>query len=544
MGIALKRIFNGGIQRRPFTAFKRYEVTNVNYSSSFEISVLRGISDNDVLMEVSTSVDGEIAVDTFLTSSGGATRELNSIPQKVIWNTIDSTFFRGRRDIRLYDTASVVSIPQNKFGDAIKPRSIHGFDNSHNSEIGFSDKKISHEYGLILANELTSSTYIKGSDILLELGLDGEIQDRSGYGTFVNRVTPHKYTFVESNANIGKVVSLTDKTKPAITVNHADHFNRFNKEDDWAVSFWASIPPSQSVNPEAVGLVQKRTSWTHINDVGNIVTEIQPSIQYPFDISVYTETGSNAGKLRIMASNGDKTLNISSSDTYNDGQFHHYVVNKTGSNIVVSVDGTKTISSSYAFGGSVTNDRDIVIGKGFDLGDLTTAPRFSGSIGQVRLHSSALTDDEVSSLYDNSDSGSALQRPEIGYVFYNQGVMVISDPRPRYQNIFLGDGTWDYSSADYEFNYRSTKQVEEVSILCELKRNEFNVSTNPSLRIDHTDTDNRLKPMVTGSDFRPYITQIGLYNDGGELLAIAKLGSPLKKRRDVDVTVNVKFDID
>ena len=50
--------------------------------------------------------------------------------------------------------------------------------------------------------------------------------------------------------------------------------------------------------------------------------------------------------------------------------------------------------------------------------------------------------------------------------------------------------------------------------------------------------------MVTGSDFRPYITQIGLYNDNGQLLAIGKLGSPLKKRRDVDVTINVKFDID
>ena len=68
MGITLKRIFNGGIQRRPFKAFKRYEVTNANYSSSFEISVLRGISDNGILTEVSTSVNGEIAVDTFLTS--------------------------------------------------------------------------------------------------------------------------------------------------------------------------------------------------------------------------------------------------------------------------------------------------------------------------------------------------------------------------------------------------------------------------------------------------------------------------------------------
>jgi len=123
-------------------------------------------------------------------------------------------------------------------------------------------------------------------------------------------------------------------------------------------------------------------------------------------------------------------------------------------------------------------------------------------------------------------------------------MIITTDPRPRYQNIFLGNGDWEYTDRDYELNYRATKQVEEVSILCEVKRDEYNVSSNPSLRIAATDEDNRLKNMVTGSDFRPYITQIGLYNDNGQLLAIGKLGSPLKKRRDVDVTINVKFDID
>ena len=541
MGIALKRIFNGGIQRRPFKAFKRYEVTNVNYSSSFEISVLRGISDNDVLTEVSTSVDGEIAVDTFLTSSGGATSELNDIPQKIVWNGINSTFFKRRNEMRLYDTASIISIPQNKFGDAIKPKSISGYDDSHNSRIRFTDKKVTNEYGEILISELTSSTYIKGSDVLLDLKLDGEIKDRSGYDTKINRNNSQTYTFVESGINIGKVVELTDQTQ-SIIVNNDTHLNAFNKNDDWAVSFWASIPTSQSVNRDTVGLIQKRTSLTYVNDSGNAVTETENALQYPFDISFYTEQADDVGKILVKASDGSTTLELTSSNAYNDGTFHHYVLNKTGSRLHLTIDGEKDTNLQYEFGtGIVTNDRNVEIGRGFGYG---TTPAFSGSIGQVRLHKAALTDAEVASLTNNSDSGSALQRNQMGYVFYHQGIIVISDPRPRYQNIFLGDGDWDYTSAGYEFNYRSTKEIEEVSLLCEIKRNEFNVSQNPSLRIDGSDTDDRLKPMVTGSDFRPYITQIGLYNDGGELLAIAKLGSPLKKRRDVDVTVNVKFDID
>ena len=92
---------------------------------------------------------------------------------------------------------SVVSIPQNKFGDAVKPKSITGFDNSHNSTIRFSDVKKTHEYGHII-NELTSSTFIKSSDILLDLKLDGSDRDYSGFDNQVNPIKPYKYNYKDS----------------------------------------------------------------------------------------------------------------------------------------------------------------------------------------------------------------------------------------------------------------------------------------------------------------------------------------------------------
>jgi hypothetical protein len=541
MGIVFKKIFNGGVQSRPFKAHKRYEVTNVNHSSSFEISVLRGISDNGILTEVSTSVSGEIGVDTFLTSSGGVTRELNSIPQKIIWNSINSTFFKRRSDIRLYDTASVVSIPQNKFGNGIKPKSVSVSDNSDypNSTISLSDQVVDTEYGLLIASELTSSTFIKSSDVVLNLSLDGEFKDYSSYD---NRVIDGKYTFGESGANIGKVVNLTDQTQ-SIRVRHNSNFNVLNKNDNWSVSFWANIPLSQSISGRSIfNLIQKRNAYTYIDDANNEQVKSDGTGQYPFDLSFYSEEHPTlTGQLFLRASDGKSTINISSSMAYNDGEFHHYTINKSGDEIGLYVDGTKEVSASYSFRGNVNNDRDILIGSR-DVKN--SEANFSGSIGQLRVHRTGLTDNEISSLADNSSSGSALQKKEVGYVFYKQGMIITTDPRPRYQNIFLGNGDWGYTDRDYELNYRATKQIEEVSILCEIKRNEYNVSSNPSLRIDSTDTDPRLQNMVTGSDFRPYITQIGLYNDTGDLLAVGKLGSPLKKRRDVDVTVNVKFDID
>ena len=540
MGIVYKKIFNGGVQSRPFKAHKRYEVTNVNHSSSFEISVLRGISDNGSLTEVSTSVDGTIAVDTFLTSSGGVTRELNAIPQKIVWNSINSTFFKRRSDIRLYDTASVVSIPQNKFGENIKPKSVFITDNSDYSDstIHLHDQKVTDEYGYLIANELTGSSFIKSSDVVLNLALDGEFKDYSSYD---NRVIDGKYTFGESGANIGKVVNLTDQTQ-SIRVRHSSNFNVLNKNDNWAVSFWANIPEQGISGRNIFNLIQKRNAYTYIDDANNEKVKSDGTGQYPFDLSFYSEEHpSLAGQLFLRASDGKSTINISSSTAYNDGEFHHYVINKSGSEISLYIDGTNEVSSSYEFRGLVNNDRDILIGS---RNVENIEANFSGSIGQLRVHRTGLTDNEISSLANNSSSGSALQRKEVGYVFYRQGVIVTTDPRPRYQNIFLGNGDWDYTDRDYQLDYRATKQVEEVSILCEIKRNEYNISSNASLRVGGTDDDNRLIPMVTGSDFRPYITQVGLYNDNGDLLAIGKLGSPLKKRQDVDVTINVKFDID
>jgi len=540
MGIVFKKIFNGGVQSRPFKAHKRYEVTNVNHSSSFEISILRGISDNGILTEVSTSVSNEIGVDTFLTSSGGVTDELNRIPQTIIWNSINSTFFKRRSDVHLYDTASVVSIPQNKFGNGIKPKSVFVSDNSDypNSTIYLSDQKVTDEYGILIANELTSSSYIKSSDNVLSLLLDGEFKDYSGYD---NRLIEDTYTFEESNANLGKVVSLTNQTQ-SIRVRHSSNFNMLNKNDDWAVSFWASIPEQGVTGRNIFNLVQKRNALTYIDDAGVERVKSDGTGEYPFDLSFYSEEHPTlAGQVFLKASDGKFVVDISSSASYNDGQFHHYVINKSGSNIGLYIDGNESTSSLYEFNGNTNNNRDILIGS---RNVENTEANFSGSIGQLRIHRTALTDSEITSLADNSPSGSALQKKEVGYVFYKQGMVIVTDPRPRYQNIFLGDGNWEYTNKDYQLDYRATKQVEEVSILCEIKRNEYNVSSNASLRVGGTDEDNRLIPMVTGSDFRPYITQVGLYNDTGDLLAVAKLGSPLKKRQDVDVTINVKFDID
>ena len=137
--------------------------------------------------------------------------------------------------------------------------------------------------------------------------------------------------------------------------------------------------------------------------------------------------------------------------------------------------------------------------------------------------------------------------------------MVVSDPRPLYRYVFTGQtGTWDYGSVvenenDNESNisnygwrakYKSTKELHELNILCEVGANEFNVSQNPTLKRNNDSESSILKSFVTGSDFRNYFTTIGLYNRNGDLIAIGKLASAIQNRDDVDITVNVRLDLD
>jgi hypothetical protein len=149
------------------------------------------------------------------------------------------------------------------------------------------------------------------------------------------------------------------------------------------------------------------------------------------------------------------------------------------------------------------------------------------------------TDEKVEDEWGTIVSSSATY----GYVFYRQGLIVMTNTDSNNQHTFLGNGNWDYdSNRGFTVNYKATKAVEEVSLLCHVGKDEFNTTTNSSV-LESTSSFFR-KGFVTASTFTPYITTIGLYNDDEEMVAVAKLGSPLKKSTITDLFINVKFDID
>lgn len=91
-----------------------------------------------------------------------------------------------------------------------------------------------------------------------------------------------------------------------------------------------------------------------------------------------------------------------------------------------------------------------------------------------------------------------------------------------------------------KIGFKSEYIIYENEVRCKIGENDFNMSHNPTLTSDNSGS---LKPFATGSDFAPYVTTVGLYNERNELLAVAKLAKPLPLSSTTDTTIVVRYDL-
>lgn len=88
-------------------------------------------------------------------------------------------------------------------------------------------------------------------------------------------------------------------------------------------------------------------------------------------------------------------------------------------------------------------------------------------------------------------------------------------------------------------SFKNNITIYQQQILCEIDQSDYNLSYNPSLLT----TSGSVKNFATGSDFSPYMTTIGLYNDDGELLMVSKVPNPVLISPTTDMTFVIKVDI-
>jgi hypothetical protein len=97
-------------------------------------------------------------------------------------------------------------------------------------------------------------------------------------------------------------------------------------------------------------------------------------------------------------------------------------------------------------------------------------------------------------------------------------------------------------TGSFNINFRNEHTIYENFVKCTVEESEYNLSYNPTLLSDRTNVSSSLTSFATGSNFRPYVTTLGLYNEQNELLMVAKFGKPIPISSETDMTFLVKYD--
>ena len=191
-------------------------------------------------------------------------------------------------------------------------------------------------------------------------------------------------------------------------------------------------------------------------------------------------------------------------------------------------------------------------------------------------------DDSYGNLYDVAYSSSYANRvPDsnysgslVGNIFYNDGIIVITETG-SYSSVATSNGT-----DGFNLKFNSTQTIYEREYVCVVGESEFQHTTNKSLKVGRSGSftmgsfvtsslrgtrhdrfpynlvgystgsinvngykiGTELIGEATHSDFATYVTEIGLYNDNNELLALGKLAKPIKNEKEMALTFVVRFD--
>jgi hypothetical protein len=98
------------------------------------------------------------------------------------------------------------------------------------------------------------------------------------------------------------------------------------------------------------------------------------------------------------------------------------------------------------------------------------------------------------------------------------------------------------NTGSINLSFTNQHTVYENYITAQIKENEFNLTYNPSLLQTSSNAYSEVNNFATGSDFQPYATTLGLYNDDNELLMVAKFGQPVPISTETDMTFLIRYD--
>jgi hypothetical protein len=495
-----KKINSSDVSLTPFQSYKQWVIGSGSVTSS--CLPLQGVY-SDVLPALDTELtynDAKNIDDSLQTVTYYSVNQLFYKYKDQPYNTLGPTDL-NRTHKYLYQTASIFSIPQLKYGESVKPES---FAMEHNiGSIG------SDRYGNLYNADIDTSSFATG--VMWYEGFN-EYFDTSRVPYVCSGVT---YVPGVPDADVSSLpIGLAAKFDGAGYIE-SDLNGFYDRDHDYAISFFITGSNTSSTNQ----LILTKASQS-----------ITPTYPFRVELSgrnrlIFSAAGSTSFKLQITSSTA-----VSSS-------WNHVVCQKSGSSLQMYINGTlhasassvllQTLNSPFTASARIDNNDTLKIG-GYD----SITSNLQGVIDEVRIFNKSLSLAEIGSLATpDLTTGTLLQTNHVGNIFAKQGIAIVSTPDYRFHNTVN-----DFIS----FQYKSTITIYELGVIVKLDAGDFNMSLNPTLTVDN---DITYHSFVTSSTFTPYITTIGLYDDFGQLLAIGKLAQPIKKPANVDLNFLVRMDL-
>ena len=134
----------------------------------------------------------------------------------------------------------------------------------------------------------------------------------------------------------------------------------------------------------------------------------------------------------------------------------------------------------------------------------------------------------------------------VGTVWYDQGTVVFHGGTGSPHSLFLTDSasgfTFGAASAGNvvitQLSWKSLNVLKRSAFFCRAFNKENNYTNNPTAI-----ADTALGTITASLTAQPttYITTVGLYNEDGDIMAIAKVSPPVRKRFDSEITFSVNL---
>ena len=437
------------------------------------------------------------------------------------------------------DRAVVISMPQSAIGEGLAPNTL---------ELNYA--------GFILTNDiynnliLTSSAQrwigagaagvpISASNVVFSLKptrltyrlnetftdtLDYHTDLYGCFGSFTG-VKPVSVEITSPYVNKTTGLSLASPTSVSSSIVLTPDTQEVNKKfnftnQDFSITFAITTPTDTSRDQV---ILQKGGSAEILGvDQNGQILNI-PQNKYPYKI-VYE---SSTNKVYIEKKGTTDTLKLTYSGTVQNGALLGFA--RIGN--VFSLHNPDGTTDDYEDTMYDTDDDCSNGGPLFILNDSKYASGSTSTLTHLTFYNVGLRQKDFNALINPNGVAYGNPYATVGNVFPGQGMIVLTDKAV----IDTGNIT--------SLKYRGTTTIYETEVSCTVSPNEFGFSNNPSIqRYDSTTGQYVLQDFATGSAFRPFITQVGLYDDNANLIVAGKLSQPVQLPRNVDTTFIIRFD--